>query len=284
MIRSRWPGCRGDHEPIVFAGRIDPAVEHDRCDRPGRRRARIGRLAKLGYDEMTSGGSDSRSRSATGLAPDPSAALVILSRHDPRSRQRVQGRGRDSHAAQHPAAQLEPDGFALAAAQREHFVRLGHRADHQPIDRAPSSLIPRIRQLDHVIAVGRKHRRQPGVGRQPRRIVGGGDVGSARPRRGQPDARVDPRADPRALGVDQDPLPLLAVEPKEIDVVARDLSFHDQRRIGDLLRRLERAVVFFFRDLRQLADRQQERIRDPVVGLDPDRIDPDRSARVRRSA
>ena len=64
------------------------------------------------------------------------------------------------------------------------------------------------------------------------------------------------------------------MEPEEIDVVARNLALDDQRRLGDRLGRLERAVVFLLGDLRQLADRQQERVRDPVVGLNPDRIDP----------
>ena len=66
------------------------------------------------------------------------------------------------------------------------------------------------------------------------------------------------------------------MEPKEIDVVARDLPLDHQRRVGNRLGRLERAVVFLLGDLRQLADREQERIGDPVIGLDPHRIDPDR--------
>ena len=68
--------------------------------------------------------------------------------------------------------------------------------------------------------------------------------------------------------------PFLAVKAEEIDVIARNLALDHQRGIGNRLGRLEGAVVFLLGDLRQLADRQQKRVGDPVVGLNADRIDP----------
>ena len=79
----------------------------------------------------------------------------------------------------------------------------------------------------------------------------------------------------RALGVHDDALPLAAPEPEEIDVIPRDPALDDQRRLGKRLSRLEGAVVFLLGDLRELADREQEGIRDPVVGLNADRVDAD---------
>ena len=64
------------------------------------------------------------------------------------------------------------------------------------------------------------------------------------------------------------------MEAKEIDVIARDLALDHQRRIGDHLGRLKGTVIFLLGDLRQLADGQQERVGDPVIGLNSDRIDP----------
>ena len=86
----------------------------------------------------------------------------------------------------------------------------------EAIDGAASPLIPRVGQLDHVVGVLGEGRRQAGVGQQPRRVVGRGDEGPSGRR--QADRGVDPRADPGALGIDDDPLPLLAREPEVIDV------------------------------------------------------------------
>ena len=133
----------------------------------------------------------------------------------------------------------------------------------------------RVRDLDHVIGILGEHGRQPGVGQEPGRVVGRRDEGAVGRGGRQPDRRVEPRADPRALGVHDDALPLAAPEPEEIDVIPRDPALDDQRRLGERLSRLEGAVVFLLGDLRELADREQEGIRDPVVGLNADRVDAD---------
>ena len=69
--------------------------------------------------------------------------------------------------------------------------------------------------------------------------------------------------------------PFRPAEPVEIDVIARDPTLDDQRRLGDRLGRLEGAVLLLLGDLRKLAHRKEERVRDPIIGLDPDRVDSD---------
>ena len=68
------------------------------------------------------------------------------------------------------------------------------------------------------------------------------------------------------------------MEPEEIDVIARNLALDDQRRLGIFWAVSNVLLSSFSSDLRQLADRQQDRIRYPVVRLHSDRIDADGDA------
>ena len=63
-------------------------------------------------------------------------------------------------------------------------------------------------------------------------------------------------------------------ESEVIDVIAGHLALDDHGQLGQHLCQLEAAVVFLLRDLAQLANGQQKRRRDPVVGLNSDRVDP----------
>lgn len=61
--------------------------------------------------------------------------------------------------------QLEPEGFPLTSSQRKDLIGHRHRTDEQAIDRPTCSLVPRIRDLDHVICVLGQLGDQTGIGK-----------------------------------------------------------------------------------------------------------------------
>ena len=93
-------------------------------------------------------------------------------------------------------------------------------------------MIARVGQLDHVIAVCWQHGGQPSIGLQARRIVGRRDITAIGPGRRQPDRRIDPRANPRALRIDDDQLSFLTAKPEVIDVIPRNLPLHHEGSSG----------------------------------------------------
>ena len=204
----------------------------------------------------------------------PGAWFVARKAKTSRSGVGVHGRGGHLQVGQVPPPELETDRLPLPAAEREDLLGHRHRADHEAIDGAASPLISRVGQLDHVVGVLGEGGRQASIGQQPRRVVGRRDVGPSGRR--QADRGVDPRADPGTLRIDDDPLPLLPREPEVIDIIARRLPL-DDHRARDRLGRLERVILFLLGDLRELADGEEEGVGQPVIGLDPDRIDPDGS-------
>lgn len=74
------------------------------------------------------------------------------------------GRG-NAPLAQGSPAQLEPEGFPLTSSQRKDLIGHRHRTDEQAIDRPTCSLVPRIRDLDHVICVLGQLGDQTGIGK-----------------------------------------------------------------------------------------------------------------------
>ena len=265
--------------PILVAGRVEPPIERDRRGRANGRGVRVGRLAELG--QLTHDDRWQRFDVEHRLGRRGHAGRLVRrpQGEDVPVGDRVHGRGGHLQVGQVPPPELEAHRLPLPAAEREDLVGHRHRAHHEAIDGAASPLIPRVGQLDHVVGVLGEDRRQASIGQQPRRVVGRGDVGP--PGRRQADRRVDPRADPGTLRIDDDPLPLLPREPEVIDIIARRLPL-DDHRARDRLGRLERVILLLLGDLRELADGEEEGVGQPVIGLDPDRIDPDGQSRPPR--
>ncbi len=187
-------------ERILVPLRFDPPVQHDRRRGPGRRGLRIARLADFGI--VVDGQRRHRLHVPRRAEPEhrPGEPRV----EDFETSRRLGPRHAEPGLADRPAPQLEAGRLAPPAAERIDLVRDRKLSDNQPVDRPAAALIPRVGELDHVVAVLGQVGDDPGVGEQAGRVVGRGDVLVARVGPRQPELRVDRRADPGALGVDDD--------------------------------------------------------------------------------
>jgi len=179
-----------------------------------------------------------------------------------------------------PRRIAEPADFERlpgAASGRIHGQRPREGADVQPVAAVARPAVSALPHLDHVGPVPRNHRRRDGVLLHQRRVVRLGEHEAI----GVEDRQVRVEkglAEPDPLDLGREPLSLLQLDGKVIDVLVFDDSVHrDINR--DLLRLLEVVVRLRFLNLRQRAYAEQDEVAHPRGGPQPESVLAQRAVR-----